>query len=320
MFLRILLILLALALLQAVRSYIAFRKNLKAAKASGIPYIKSPVYPIDRKWLVTQKLWTLLLNRLPKSWTESWLELSLENAPWTLRYAPFQKHGSDTLLTVAPRNFELKTADASVISQITSRRSDFPKPTEIYGKIKLYGSNVVSTEGETWKAHRKITSPSFSEKNNRLVWAESIFQAQSMMDILMGNSLVSSTVSTLSEDSMRLSLHVINRAGFGQRLQWPQQDQDTKIKATGPPDTKVKSTQVAQGHSMSSTDTIKTLFENLLWILIVPKPILSILLHSNGNMFADCCRMVTVRGSQTRIPSICRMGCLSTRDVFDQEG
>ena len=287
MFVPIFLVLLTLTLLQAVRSYLAFRKNLKVAQASGIPYIKSPVYPIDRRWLVTQKLWTPLLNRLPKSWTESWLPLSMESAPWALRYAPFQKHGSDTLLTVAPRKCELKTADASVISQITSRKSDFPKPTEVYGSLRLYGQNVVTTEGPMWKAHRKVTSPSFSEKNNHMVWAESIFQAQSMMNIWMRNGPISQTVSTLGEDSMRLSLHVISRAGFGQRLQWPQQDHDIGMKGTGPSDAKIKSTQVAEGHSMSFADTLKTLLENMVWLLIVPKPILSILLHSIGDMFAD---------------------------------
>lgn len=277
MFVPILLILLALALLQAVRCYIGFRKNLKAAKASGIPYVISPVYPIGRTWLVTQKLWTPFLNRLPKSWTESWLELSLEGSPWDLKYAPFQKYGSDTLLIVAPGNCELKTADASVISQITSRKSDFPKPLEVYGSLMLYGANVVTTEGTTWKAHRKITSPSFSEKNNHMVWAESIFQAQSMMDILMGDRLMSSTVSTLGEESMRLSLHVISHAGFGQRLQWPKPDQDTNRKATEPPNTKIKGSQIAGGHTMSFADTLKTLLDNMVWVLIVPTPILSIL-------------------------------------------
>ena len=239
----------------------------------------------------------------------------MESAPWALRYAPFQKHGTDNLLTVAPRKCELKTADASVISQITSRRSDFPKPSEVYGSLNLYGLNVVTTEGAMWKAHRKITSPSFSEKNNSLVWAESIFQAQSMMDIFIGNGLVSSTVSTLSEDSMRLSLHVISRAGFGQRLQWPKQDHEMGRKELESSDTKIKSTKVAGGHRMSFADTLKTLLDNMVWLLIVPKPILSIALRSNGDMCADYRRVVTIRDSPTRIPSICGMGCLSTRDV-----
>ena len=54
--------------------------------------------------------------------------------------------------------------------------SAFPKPmlNVKYGKQGGFGPNLVSSEHEEWRKHRRIAGPSFSEKNNRLVWESSI--------------------------------------------------------------------------------------------------------------------------------------------------
>lgn len=272
----IVLAILALALLQTLRCYTALRRNLAAAKASGIPYVVVPIYPRATTWKFTQDLWTPFLRRLPNSWTDWWLELSLEMTSWDLLYEPFANYGSDTLLLVAPGKCELRTADAAVISQVTTRRSDFPKPLEAYGSLMLYGANVVTTEGQIWKAHRRITNPPFSEKNNRLVWAEAIFQAQSMIDSWMHGGTRSRTIANIGEDSMRLALHVISRAGFGRRMQWPMTSEGGKgDRGARPVDSAVKGIEIDEGHTMSYSDTLRTLIKYMIWILIVPMPILS---------------------------------------------
>lgn len=38
--------------------------------------------------------------------------------------------------------------------------------------MSLFGPNIVASEGDEWKRHRKIASPSFSERNNLLVFNE----------------------------------------------------------------------------------------------------------------------------------------------------
>jgi hypothetical protein len=63
----------SLAALYFFNYYRCFVRNLAAAKQSGLPYVVSPVYGFNRFWLVTHKLWFLLLHRLPNSWTDSWL-------------------------------------------------------------------------------------------------------------------------------------------------------------------------------------------------------------------------------------------------------
>ena len=50
-----------------------FSRNLKAARDSGLPVVVGPIYTFNRFWLVTHRLWLPLLEKLPPSWTESWI-------------------------------------------------------------------------------------------------------------------------------------------------------------------------------------------------------------------------------------------------------
>ena len=56
--------------------------------------------------------------------------------------------------------------------QIATQHSAFPKPLAVYKLLSVFGPNIVATEGEEWRRHRKIVARSFGETNNRLVWEE----------------------------------------------------------------------------------------------------------------------------------------------------
>ena len=56
--------------------------------------------------------------------------------------------------------------------QIATQHNAFPKPLAVYKLLSIFGPNIVATEGEEWRRHRKIVARSFGETNNRLVWEE----------------------------------------------------------------------------------------------------------------------------------------------------
>lgn len=191
----------------------------------------------------------LMLRFLDPEWT------------WDEKYKPFKRIGSDVFLTVAPGRCTLFVADAEAHSQITTRRNDFPKPIEIYGSVDLFGKNVVSTEGSVWRHHRKITSPPFTERNNHLVWLESLHQGQSMLAGWVGKEGGKTmTVGDVSAATMRLSLHVISRAGFGVRLKWPHEELEEGGKVPLPP-----------GHSLTYKDALSSLLENIISVMLLPR-------------------------------------------------
>ncbi|CAD6588879.1 MAG: hypothetical protein ASARMPREDX12_003522 [Alectoria sarmentosa] len=242
--------------LYAWKIYTQFARNLAAAKKSGIPYVIIPFYQLNRLYQLSQLFVVPIVRKLPASWTEIWFDLTLEWG-WNRRYEPFKRFGTDTFLTVSPERNHLYTADADVISQITTRRNDFPKALEVCG-------------GTTGRSR----VPPFSEKNNHLVWTETLEQCQAMVNGWFdGNTgkTESKTIYTLADDTMRLSLYVISRAGFGVRLQWPGTGgthENGHLK--NEEENNASSSESAQKHTMSYTDALGSLLHNILWVLIVP--------------------------------------------------
>jgi len=191
---------------------------------------------------------------------------------WAKLYDSFREIDSDLFLVVAPGATTLYVADPEAVAQITTRRNDFPKPTWIYSSVDIFGKNVVSTEGAVWRHHRKITSPPFTEKNNHVVWTESLHQAQSMLSGWVGKDDVESKpVWDVAAQAMRLSLHVISRAGFGVRLEWPHEESDQSVPA---------------GHTMTYKDALSSLLENIIVVMLTPRWLLShspLKLHKDAN-------------------------------------
>jgi len=88
---------------------------------------------------------------------------------WTLgkKYEEFAAAGQDaiSLISAFPRpNSVICLADATAIKEVTTSRAKFPKPTNLYAALSIFGINIVASEGEDWKKFRKIVAPAFSEK------------------------------------------------------------------------------------------------------------------------------------------------------------
>ncbi|KXN85347.1 Cytochrome P450 3A24, partial [Leucoagaricus sp. SymC.cos] len=108
-------------------------------------------------------------------------------------------------------------ADAEAIKDLATTRR-FPKPVHIYDSINLYGQNIVSTDGDLWKKYRKISGPSFSEKNNRLVWEETLHIIDDLTENVWDSK--DAAVGHGVDITLPLALLVIGAAGFGQRVTW----------------------------------------------------------------------------------------------------
>src|ERR1700753_2054850 len=86
---------------------IYFRKGLKAARQSGIPYLVLPVYLYDQRWLLMSNMVLPLLRKIiPLRWQGLWLDLMHPEWAWNRQYLPFQDSpkgmGVDTFLVVSP--------------------------------------------------------------------------------------------------------------------------------------------------------------------------------------------------------------------------
>jgi cytochrome P450 len=191
---------------------------------------------------------------------------------WELLFEPFREKG-DIILTVSPGGINIWLANAEAIHQVTARRDAFPKPLESYRILEIFGRNIITTEGGEWKQHRKIAAPGFNEKNNTLVFAEAVAQAQGMLRKWMSpDGKGNTTLEEVPTDAMRLTLHIITRIGFGVRLLWPGEKMSGSESAR---DAVYSSNEPTEGHSMSFEHSLDTLLENLIWVLLTPKWVLS---------------------------------------------
>ncbi|KZV73228.1 614 534 cytochrome P450 [Peniophora sp. CONT] len=141
------------------------------------------------------------------------------------RYADFAASGHDAYAhySIWPEPCAtLFVADPSAIKEITTHRARFPKPVEIYSVLTFFGNNIIASKGEEWKRYRKVCAPAFSERNNKLVWDESIRIVNDMIGNVWKHADIMS-FDHVVDMTLPLALFVIGVAGFGRRMSFTEE-------------------------------------------------------------------------------------------------
>ncbi|KAF5353914.1 hypothetical protein D9756_007134 [Leucocoprinus leucothites] len=132
---------------------------------------------------------------------------------WTFddKHSVYAKNDCDilTLVGAFPCKPDIVLADGAAIKEVTTYRARFPKPVDLYVVLSFFGYNIVASEGEDWKRYRKISAPAFSERNNKLVWDETVALMNDLLDDVWKN-----------QQEITFALFVISTAGFGHKLTW----------------------------------------------------------------------------------------------------
>ncbi|KAF2227449.1 cytochrome P450, partial [Elsinoe ampelina] len=245
------------------------RHNLRAARASGLPYVPTIAYYFSIPWLLSQRYILPILHLLPAHFHGPWLTIITSGWGYTHGHTPFAILGTDTFIASAPGKNILYTASASLIHQITTRRIDFPKPVglHLYQAQNLFGRNVLTVEGEEWRRHRRVVAGSFSDASNGLVFEESVRQAGMMVGSWRGRGgEAKEGLRSIMEDTLRLSLHVISRAGFGMGIEWPGVQGERGERG----EVVVDVGELGRGHELSFVEAMEGVLRGLLMLLLVP--------------------------------------------------
>lgn len=176
-------------------------------------------------------------------------------------------------LIVTPASLTLLTANAELARQITHRRADFPKDVAEYSVLQQFGDNILATEGDAWKAHRKAVGGAFGGKDG-LVFGAAASQAEGMVEKWMADQEGDGEgrgrgkpIRTVDSDTMRLALNIITSVGFGVPLLWPGQ---ALPEGTDPPLHKYTALEPASGHTMSFVDAVAGVLDTLMLLLLIP--------------------------------------------------
>lgn len=121
--------------------------------------------------------------------------------------------------------------------------------------LEIYGPNVVTTEGKTFRFHVRIVAPPFADGSgaNELVWNETKFQTSRLM-----SSWHKHASTSIQRDVDGLSLSIIAQAGFGQRLEWTANSTDKKQ-------------AVPAGHTLSFTEAMNETTHYMIPVLLLPR-------------------------------------------------
>ncbi|KAH6911859.1 cytochrome P450 [Coprinopsis sp. MPI-PUGE-AT-0042] len=108
-------------------------------------------------------------------------------------------------------------ADAAAIKEVTSSWIRFPKPLELYTPFSIFGDNILTTEGDAWRRYRKLTTPAFSTRTNKFVWAEATRVVAELFDDVWGEQ---------KQIEITIALYILGAAEFGKKISW--RDDDSK--------------------------------------------------------------------------------------------
>ncbi|KAL5483373.1 hypothetical protein ACEPAI_8604 [Sanghuangporus weigelae] len=99
--------------------------------------------------------------------------------------------------------------------------------------LEMFGDNVVTTIGDTWKRHRRITAPSFSHSTYRNVWNTTVSVYTDMLDKEGWNNVDENRLTDINKATHKLALFLIAVVGFGIPMSWhePPRDDNGKLSA-----------------------------------------------------------------------------------------
>ncbi|KAG1876299.1 cytochrome P450 [Suillus subluteus] len=175
---------------------------------------------------------------------------------WLLKHGPFAERGLDIISAVVcwPKAMgSMLIADVNVIKDIVwSRGERFPKPLGQYTVLTFFGENIIASEGNEWKRYRKVVTPGFSERNNRLVWDAT---TQIMLDLFdtMWAGQEEVVVNHSVDLTFPIALFVIGAAGFGRPISWKKDD------------------VIPLGHQLTFKDALRTVTQDLTLTMLVPR-------------------------------------------------
>jgi hypothetical protein len=153
-------LLIALATWYVAKTAIVYNE----ARKLGLPIVVTPMermlHPILGILLMP---FSSLIRRLPYNLGE-YVDFDL----WEWRFRNRNKHHQrlgPIFLVINTSGIKVVLADGVACEDMLRRYKEFIKPEVFYKPLELFGENVDTVNGEEWQRHRKITAPSFNERN-----------------------------------------------------------------------------------------------------------------------------------------------------------
>ncbi|KAF8649628.1 hypothetical protein AX16_005717 [Volvariella volvacea WC 439] len=184
-------------------------KLINGLKAVGyIPGLRVPFEPLALPGVA-----------IPTSWWNPGYKF-----PWKWRHRFYREHASESVSVVPfiKGTPSIYTCNLDVARQVVAggNRSSWIKPESKSQGLLLWGMNLVSSEGEVWRKHRRIMGPAFNNDLYQLVWAETSKTYYDMVATGEWSKIDVIDVPAVQSLTFKLALLIIGKCGFGFPFDW----------------------------------------------------------------------------------------------------
>lgn len=208
-------------------------QNFLHARRSGLPYI---IIPWDQNaflWMVSSvPLRPWLAAHMPK-WINDRLSLTIFGFEFHEKLRAFHQYaapqGDDkSYAIVTPGKFEIHSRDTEIVYEVLRRPNDFLPMAETELFMNKFGSNVLTSSGESWSRQRKLVASVINERISRTVFQESLQQTKGLVsEVLAGGEVGEST--RVFDMLKKITINVLSGAGMGASVEWDDDKDDKPI-------------------------------------------------------------------------------------------
>ncbi|KAI1121847.1 putative cytochrome P450 [Nemania abortiva] len=258
------LIALGVNLAYIIWTIVCLEANVRKAKALKVPIIRLPIDSNNNIWILLQSFVWEILDKLPIAWSSYPRFVRLSRRGWLFtEKAKIHEQEGPVWALVTPVAINIQVADRDAIRDIVTRRGDFQRPIAELKLLELYGPSVSTARWEDWSRHRKVMAKPFNETIMKSVWDESVRQATGML-----RSWTASTdgIASYQKDTRALSLNVLAAIGFGKKYDFR------------------GSTEPQADETGSYRDSLQTVLDNIILLIVVPFNVLAMFPKSWGRI------------------------------------
>ncbi|KAK5631625.1 hypothetical protein RRF57_007339 [Xylaria bambusicola] len=228
--------------------------NIHKAKVIGLPYTLTPIHELERWAYVTDPIlrWFSRPYLLRGEGWPRWARFMIKDWHYEDKGRAHREYGS-LFVVVSPGGLICYVADSHAALQINTKRRAFVKPPDKMKMLEPFGPNIGSTDGDLWKVHSRVASPSFDDYTQKLVWTETRRHTSMLV-----SQWSASHEFAFEKGVYSLTMDVMGTVSFGQQAA---QNND-------------KGGHLPKGHRLSLLGALRGVIMHLPHILLVPKAVL----------------------------------------------
>ncbi|KAI1211127.1 putative cytochrome P450 [Annulohypoxylon truncatum] len=187
--------------------------NVRKARAIGVPVVRIPFDLNNYVWVIAQPLVWAAIACVPIPWSSypDFVRFSHRNWHFLEKNSPNSRFGAVWAL-VSPGGVHLHIADADAIQEICTRWRDFPRPTQMYRMLAVYGPSVFTVQQNDWPRHRRAVAAPFNEAIMKSVWNQSLRQTRATVHDWISRS--DTGIRGMPEDMQTITLSVLAATAF----------------------------------------------------------------------------------------------------------